>query len=171
MRRSTFAAALLAMTPATAPAAEPPAPTPPPAGILCPAMSGLEVGQSRESAYESMWRSNPQKPVLGHDVSVLHTPRDRRYTVQVTFDSGASDAHVASLYYVFDPPPGLREGISERYGPPTAVSGDASLAVWNVPACGVRIRYRVHLSDGKRPLVEEMWVERLFDKGARPPKK
>lgn len=118
-----------------------------------------------------MWRSNPQKPVLGRDVSVLHTPRDRRYTVQVTFDSDASDARVASLYYVFDPPPGLRDGISERYGPPTAVSGDANLAVWNVPECGVRIRYRVHLSDGKRPLVEEMWVERLFEKGARPPKK
>ena len=171
MRPATIAAALFAMTPATAPAAEPPVPAPSPASILCPAMSGLEVGQSRESAYESMWRSNPRKPVLGHDVSVLHTPRDRRYTVQVTFDSGATDAHVASLYYVFDPPPCLREGISERYGPPTAVSGDASLAVWNVPACGVRIRYRVHLSDGKRPLVEEMWVERLSDKGGRPPKK
>ena len=171
MRPATIAAALFAMTPATAPAAEPPVPAPSPASILCPAMSGLEVGQSRESAYESMWRSNPRKPVLGHDVSVLHTPRDRRYTVQVTFDSGAPDAHVASLYYVFDPPPGLREGISGRYGPPTAVSGDASLAVWNVPACGVRIRYRVHLSDGKRPLVEEMWVERLPDKGGRPPKK
>lgn len=170
MRPPTLAAALLAMTPVAAPAGEPPAPKPPAAGILCPAMSGLEVGQSRELAYESMWRNNPQKPVLGHDVSVLYTPRDRRYTVQVTFDSGAADAHVASLYYVFDPPPGLREGISERYGPPTAVSGDTNLAVWNVPACGVRIRYRVHLSDGKRPLVEEMWVERLPEKGARPPK-
>ena len=171
MRPTTFAAALLAMTPAAAPAAGPPAPSPSPASVLCPAMSGLEVGQSRESAYESMWRSNPRKPVMGHDVNVLHTPRDRRYTVQVTFDSGAPDAHVASLYYVFDPPPGLREGISGRYGPPTAVSGDASLAVWNVPACGVRIRYRVHHSDSKRPLVEEMWVERLPDKGGRPPKK
>jgi hypothetical protein len=170
MRPTTLATALLVMTPAAAPAAGPP-PTPRPAGILCPAMSGLEVGQSREAAYESMWRSNPQKPVLGHDLNVLYTPRDRRYTVQVTFDSDASDAHIASLYYVFDPPPGLREGISGRYGPPTAVSGDASLAVWNVPACGVRIRYRVHLSEGKRPLVEEMWVERLFEKGARPSKK
>jgi hypothetical protein len=171
MKPTTFAATLLAIAPAAALAAGPPTPTPSPAGILCPAMSGLEVGQSRETAYESMWRSNPQKPVLGHDVSVLHTPRDRRYTVQVTFDSGAADARVASLYYVFDPPPGLREGISERYGPPTAVSGDASLAVWNVPACGVRIRYRVHHSDGMRPLVEEMWVERLVEKNARPPKK
>jgi hypothetical protein len=171
MRPTTCIAALLAMAPSAALAADSPAPTPSPAGILCPAMSGLEVGQSREAAYESMWRKNPQKPVLGHDVSVFNAPRHRRYTVQVTFDSDAADARVASLYYVFDPPPGLREGISERYGPPTAVSGDASVAVWNVPACGVRIRYRVHLSDGKRPLAEEMWVERLFEKGARPQKK
>ena len=171
MRQTTVAAALFAIAPAVASAAGPPPPTPSAAGILCPAMSGLEIGQSREAAYESMWRSNPQKPVLGRDVTILHTPRDRRYTVQVTFDSDARDAHVASLYYVFDPPPGLREGISERYGPPTAVSGDASFAVWNVPECGVRIRYRVHLSDGKRPLAEEMWVERLSEKGVRPPKK
>jgi len=134
-------------------------------------MSGLEVGQTREAAYESMWRSNPSRPVLGRDVNIVHTPRERRYTVNVTFDSSAADARIAALYYVFDPPPGLRNGIVERYGPPTSVSSDEKISVWDVPACGVRIRYRVHFSDAKRPLAEEMWVERLSGKTARPPER
>jgi len=168
---AALAAGLAAFAPAAARAAGPAAPSPTPHQILCPAMSGLEVGQTREAAYESMWRSNPSRPVLGRDVNIVHTPRERRYTVNVTFDSSAADARIAALYYVFDPPPGLRNGIVERYGPPTSVSLDEKISVWDVPACGVRIRYRVHFSDAKRPLAEEMWVERLSGKVARPPER
>lgn len=165
MRRPLLALLVLASAPAPA---QPP-PTPTAHAVLCPAMSGLEIGQRRSAAYETMWRNNPQKPVLGRDVNVLYTPRERRYTVNVTFEGRESDARVAALHYVFDPPPGLLAGIRDRYGPETDGGAGPDLHVWDVPSCGVRIRYRVQLSEGKRPLVEELWIDPLPAKPVRTP--
>ena len=131
------------------------------APTLCPAMSGLEIGQSRAAAYDLLWRKSPQKPVLGHEINVLFTPRERRYSVDVKFDDDTRDARIAALHYVFDPPPGLYDSIRTRFGPETAPSGDPALHVWNVPSCGVQIRYRVQLSERQRPLMEELWIDRL----------
>jgi len=174
MRPTLFSALLGAGFLAGAPAAaQAPAPPPPAASaarpVLCPVLSGLEVGQTRATAYQSMWRGNPQKPVLGRDVSVLYTPRERRYSVNVTFDGSASDARIEALHYVFDPPPGLLASLRERYGPETPSSGYPALHNWDVPSCGVKIRYRVQLSEGKRPLLEELWIDRLLEKPAKPP--
>jgi len=174
MRRSLLSALLLAGAlpgpPAAAQAgARHPAPMPTNRPVLCPVLSGLEVGQSRSAAYQSMWRGNPEKPVLGRDVSLLYTPRERRYSVYVTFDSPASEARIAELHYVFDPPPGLLASLRERYGPEAPAEGDPALHLWDVPSCGVRIRYRVQLSEGKRPLLEELWIDRPPEKPAKPP--
>ncbi len=108
-----------------------------------------------------MWRKSPQMPVLGQDINVLYTPRERRYSVNVTFDDNTREAHIAALHYVFDPPPGLYDSIRNRFGPETAPSGDPALHVWNVPSCGVQIRYRVQLSERQRALMEELWIDRL----------
>ncbi len=132
-----------------------------PRPILCPVLSGLEIGQTRAAAYESLWCGNTQKPALGKDLTVLYTPRTRRYTVTVTFDAESPEARVAALHYVFDPPPGLLASIRERYGPETSGGGEASLHLWEVPSCGVRIRYRVQLTQTNRPLQEELWIDRL----------
>jgi len=167
MKRS-LPALLLALATPLAAQAPTPAPTTVAVPILCPAMSGLEIGQTRAAAYELIWRSNPQKPVLGHDINVFYTPREHRYAVNVTFDAGTRDARIAALHYVFDPPPGLLDSIRNRFGPETAGSGDSALHVWDVPSCGVRIRYRVQLSEGRRPLVEELWIDRLPPQPQKP---
>jgi len=136
-------------------------PVPTPRTVLCPVLSGLEIGQRRAAAYESLWCGNEQKPALGKDLTVLYTPRARRYTVTVTFDAESPDARVAALHYVFDPPPGLLASIRERYGPEAPAGGDPLLHVWDVPSCGVRIRYRIQLTEAQRPLLEELWIDRL----------
>jgi hypothetical protein len=165
-------AGVLTGAPAAAQApARPPAATPTAHPVLCPVLSGLEVGQPRSAAYQSMWRGNPEKPVLGRDISVLYTPRERRYSVRVTFDGSASEARIAALHYVFDPPPGLLTSLRERYGPESPASGDPALHLWDIPSCGVRIRYRVQLSEGKRPLLEELWIDRLQEKPAKSPER
>jgi hypothetical protein len=145
-----------------------------PRPVLCPGLSGLEIGQRRAAAYESMWCRNAQKPALGKDLTILYTPREHRYTVTVTFDAETPDARVAALHYVFDPAPGLLGSIRERYGPETPGSrdgADPSLHVWDVPSCGVRIRYRVQLTETKRPLVEELWIDRLPGTPEKAPEK
>ncbi len=174
MRHAPFAL-LMALAADAAPAGPTPVPTPAhapqkaPVPILCPAMSGLEVGQTREAAYQLMWRSNPRKPVFGHDRSVLYSPGDGRYAVNVTFDSDQDQARVEALHYVFDPPPGLYESIRNRYGPESTADGGRAVHVWDVPSCGVRIRYRVQLSERQRPLVEELWIDRLPSPPQKPP--
>jgi hypothetical protein len=155
--------------------AQAPAPSPPAAPtvgpVLCPLLSGLEVGQTRSTAYQSMWRGKPEKPVLGRDISVFYTPRERRYSVNITFDSNASEARIAALHYVFDPPPGLLASLRERYGPETPSNSDPALHLWDVPSCGVKIRYRVQLSEGKRPLLEELWIDRLPERPVKSPER
>jgi hypothetical protein len=171
MRPILPAALLLALAAPAEAQRQAPVPAATPNPVLCPVLSGLEIGQRRAVAYESIGRSNAPKPVLGTDLTVLYTPRQRRYTVTVTFDSGTPDARVAALHYVFDPPPGLLSSIRERYGPETPGGGDPLLHVWDVPSCGVRIKYRVQLSREQHPLLEELWIDRLPEKPSRAPEK
>lgn len=171
MRPILLTALVLALAAPAAAQRQVPLPPATPNPVLCPVLSGLEIGQRRAAAYESIWRGNAPKPALGTDLTVLYTPRQRRYTVTVTFDAGTPDARVAALHYVFDPPPGLLSSIRERYGPETSGSGDPSLHLWDVPACGVRIRYRVQLSQEQHPLLEELWIDRLPAKSVKAPEK
>ncbi len=138
-----------------------------PRPVLCPGLSGFEIGQRRAVVYDSIARAGPTASVLGPDLSLLYTPRDRRYYVKVTFDAGAPDARVTALHYSFDPAPGLLPGLRDRYGPETAGGGDPGMHVWDVPSCGVRIRYRVQLFEGKTALLEELWIDRLPAKGTK----
>lgn len=162
--KKTLVSSLLLLAACSAAAQEPsrePRLAPTPHTVLCPVLSGLEIGQRRAVAYESIWCGSDEKPALGKELTLLHTPRARRYTVKVTFEAETPDARVAALHYVFDPPPGLLASIRERYGTETSGSGDPSLHVWDVPSCGVRIRYRVQFTEARRPLVEELWIDRL----------
>ncbi len=165
--RTTLLAALL-LAPAAPLLAEGPVPVVTPRPVLCPGPSGFEIGQKRAVVYESLSRAGPSGPALSPDLSLLYTPRDRRYHVEVTFDCGAPEARVTALHYTFDPAPGLLPALRERYGPEAPAGGDPALHVWDVPSCGVRIRYRAQLSEGKMPL-EELWIDRLPAKGAKPP--
>ena len=164
--RLTFLAAIL-FAPAAALLAEGPVPAVTPRPILCPGLSGFEIGQKRTVVYDSIGRAGPSAAALGPDLSLLYTPRDRRYHVRVTFDARAPDARVSALHYVFDPAPGLLPGLRERYGPESPGGGDPAMHVWDVPSCGVRIRYRVQLSEGMTPLLEELWIDRLPAKGTK----
>ena len=144
-----------------APAAQP---TPPP----CPGMAGLEIGQTRTFSFERMALREPAKKTVTRDLKVLHTPESRWCTVDVTYSSDALDAKVVALHYLLDPPSNLYEGILERYGKGTPVASDPGVSSWAVPQCGVRLRYRMGMSDKQRR-VEEMWVEPLAKPA--PPKK
>jgi hypothetical protein len=167
MRPTLLAAVLFA--PAAALLAEGPVPTVTPRPILCPGLSGFEIGQKRTVVYDSIARAGPSAAALGPDLSLLYTPRDRRYHVRVTFDAGAPEARVTALHYSFDPAPGLLPALKERYGLETQGGGDPAIHVWDVPSCGVRIRYRVQLSEGKTPFLEELWIDRLPAKGTKAP--
>ena len=138
----------------TAPAAQP---TPPP----CPGMAGLEIGQTRAFSFERMALHEPSKKTVVRDLKILHTPEGRPWKVDVTYASDALDAKVVSLHYLLDPPSGLYEGILERYGKGTPVASDPGLSAWAVPQCGIRLRYRMGMSEDKQRRVEEMWVEPL----------
>lgn len=137
---------------AGAPAAQP---TPPP----CPGMAGLEIGQTRTFSFERMALHEPSKKTVVRDLKVLHTPEGRPWKVDVTYASDALDAKVVALHYLLDPPSGLYEGILERYGKGTPVASDPGVSSWAVPQCGIRLRYRVGMSEQRH--VEEMWVEPL----------
>ena len=137
-----------------APAAQP---TPPP----CPGMAGLEIGQTRAFSFERMALHEPSKKAGVRDLKVVHTPEGRPWKVDVTYASDALDAKVVALHYLLDPPSGLYEGILERYGKGTPVASDPGVSSWAVPQCGVRLRYRMGMSEDKQRRVEEMWVEPL----------
>jgi hypothetical protein len=144
-----------AASPSTgAPAAQP---TPPP----CPGLAGLEVGQTRAFSFERMALHEQSKKAVVRDLKVLHTPEGRPWTVDVTYASDALDAKVVALHYLLDPPSGLYEGILERYGKGTPVASDPGVSSWAVPQCGIRLRYRMGMSENKQRRVEEMWVEPL----------
>jgi hypothetical protein len=129
--------------------------TPPP----CPGMAGLEIGQTRTFSFERMALHEPSKKTVVRDVKVLHTPIGRPWKVDVTYASDALDAKVVALHYLLDPPSGLYEGILERYGKGTPVASDPGVSSWAVPQCGIRLRYRMGMSEQRH--VEEMWVEPL----------
>lgn len=160
---------LLLLAPAAVLRGQSPTPAATPRPVLCPGLSGFEIGQQRRVVYESIARSGPPAGALGPDLSLLYVPRDRRYRVNVTFDAGAPEARVTALHYVFDPAPGLLPSLRERYGPETSGGRDPATHVWDVPSCGVRIRYRVQLSRASTPLLEELWIDRLPAKGTKTP--
>lgn len=136
-------------------------PTPPP----CPGMAGLEIGQTRTFSFERMALHEPSKKTLVRDLKVLHTPEGRPWRVDVTYASDALDAKVVALHYLLDPPSGLYEGILERYGKGTPVASDPGVSSWAVPQCGIRLRYRMGMSENQQRRVEEMWVEPLAKPG------
>jgi hypothetical protein len=131
-------------------------PTAPP----CPGMSGLEIGQTRTFSFERMALHEPSKKTVVRDLKVLHTPEKRQWTVDVTYSSDALDAKIVALHYLLDPPSGLYDGILERYGKGTPVASEPAVSSWDIPHCGVRLRYRTGISDKQRR-VEELWVEPL----------
>jgi hypothetical protein len=141
-----------------APAAQPTAPP-------CPGMAGLEIGQTRTFSFERMALHEPSKKTLVRDLRVLHTPEGRPWKVDVTYASDALDAKVVALHYLLDPPSGLYEGILERYGKGTPVASDPGVSSWAVPQCGIRLRYRMGMSENQQRRVEEMWVEPLAKPG------
>ena len=169
MRPKPTRLALLLLAPAAALYGQVPSPAATPRPVLCPGLSGFEIGQQRRVVFESIPHAGPSPGTLGPDLSLLYVPRDRRYQVNVTFDAGAPDARVVALHYVFDPAPGLLPGLRDRYGPETSKAGEPAAHVWDVPSCGVRIRYRVQLSGGRTALVEELWIDRLPVKGTKTP--
>jgi hypothetical protein len=132
-------------------------PTPPP----CPGMAGLEIGQTRSFSFERMALHEPSKKTVVRDLKIHHTPEGRPWTVDVTYASDALDAKVVALHYLLDPPSGLYDGILERYGKGTPVASDPGVSSWAVPQCGIRMRYRMGMSENKQRRVEEMWVEPL----------
>ncbi|MGZ6971510.1 MAG: hypothetical protein ACXVID_07600 [Thermoanaerobaculia bacterium] len=152
----------------SSPATGAPAPQPTPAP--CPGMAGLEIGQTRAFSFERMALHEPAKKTVTRELKVVHTPAGRPWTVDVTYASDALDAKVVALHYLLDPPSGLYEGILERYGKGTPVASEPGMSSWDVPFCvgatsGVRLRYRMGMSDKQRR-VEELWVEPLTARNA-----
>lgn len=158
MRSHSAAAVFLVLCGAASAQTHVPPVTPTP--ILCPGMAGLEIGFDRALAFQRMQRTEPNKQVV-RDVRVIHTPLGRPWTVEVTFDSEAESAKVVRLHYIIRPVAGLIDGILERYKKGTPVPSEPGMSYWEVPNCGVRIRYRMQLSEAQQPMTEEMWVEPL----------
>jgi hypothetical protein len=158
--------------PATAPGTGAPAP---PTPQRCPGMAGLEIGQPRALSFERMALREPAKKTITRDLKVVHTPAGRPWIVDVTYSSDAANAEIVALHYLLDPPSGLYEGLVERYGKGTVVASEQNVTSWDVPFCvgpttGVRLRYRMGMSDNQRH-VEELWVEPLTAKNAAPRKR
>lgn len=130
------------------------APQPPP----CPGMGGLEIGQTRPFSFERMAKLEPEKSKVTRDVKVVHRPEGRPWIITVVYDSDAADAKVASLYYLIQPPSGIGDALVERYGKGTPVATDATQTYWDIPSCGVRLKYRSRMNEKQRPL-EELWVD------------
>jgi len=132
---------------------------------VCPKTGGVELGQKRPEAFEMM----------AHEVTAdqvfHHAPKDRGYTVDVTFSSAKPDAAIVALHYVFKPAQGLLDGILARYGEPTVVAKEPGAALWNIAACGVQLRYKMQEVPGvtpPQPLQEEMWLDPIPSSKAAP---
>ena len=141
-----------------------------PKPLRCPGMAGLEIGQARRFSFERMALHEPAKKTVTRDLKVLHTPESRWCTVDVTYASDALDAEIVALHYLLDPPSGLYEPLVERYGKGSPVASEQGMTSWEIPFCvgpttGVRLRYRMGMSDKQRP-VEELWVEPLTARNA-----
>jgi hypothetical protein len=140
-----------------------------PSPAPCPGMGGLEIGQTRAFSFERMARLEPERSKVTRDVKVVHKPAGRPWVITVAYNSDAADAKVAGLYYFVDPPSGIGDALRERYGKGSAVSGDPAASFWDVPSCGVRLKYRPRMSESQRP-VEELWVDPIPAKAAVPAK-
>lgn len=141
-----------------------------PKPLRCPGMAGLEIGQNRAFSFERMAKLDPSKKTVTNDIKVVHTPAGRPWVVDVTYSSDAANAEIVALHYLLDPPSGLYEPLVERYGKGSPVPSAQGMTSWDVPFCvgattGVRLRYRVGMSDKQRR-VEELWVEPLPAKNA-----
>lgn len=176
MMRTLFACAALAVTlPAAAQIevkAQTVGPTPPasqapaaPSPAPCPGMGGLEVGQTRAFSFARMARLEPDKANVTKDLKVVHRPQSRPWTITVTYESESADAKVTGLYYLIDPPSGIGDALSERYGKGVTLATDPSVSYWDIGSCGVRIRYRARMNERQRA-IEEMWVEPIPAKQA-----
>ncbi len=142
-----------------------------PAQAPCPGMGGLEVGQTRAFSFERMAKLEPEKQKVTRDVKVVHRPTGRPWTITVAYDSDATDAKVAGLYYLIEPPSGLHDALLERYGKGSVVPQTADQTYWDIGACGVRLKYRSRMNEKQRP-VEELWVEPIpAPKGTQAKKK
>lgn len=125
--------------------------------VPCPATASLEIGQTRTVAFDMMSRKD-----ISSELHVHHSPASGKYHVELTFDGPSKDAKVTGLRYIFLPPAGLHEGIEQRYGKPTLAPSDSPEDIWNLPACRVRLRYKMLFSAKENtPIQEEMWVEPL----------
>jgi hypothetical protein len=134
-----------------------PQPTPAP----CPGMGGLEIGQTRLFSFGRMAKLEPDKAKVTRDVKVVHRPAGRPWIITVVYDSDAADAKVSALYYLLEPPvPGLAASLAERYGEGTPVPMSATQKSWELPRCGVRVKYSLGLNEKQQP-IEELWVDRL----------
>jgi hypothetical protein len=145
-------------------AAQQQAPTP------CPGMGGLEIGQTRGFSFERMAKLEPEKQKVTRDVKVLHKPSGRPWLITVTYDSDAADAKVLGLYYLIEPPSGLRDALVERYGAGSPAPGDAAASYWDIGACNVRLRYKARMNEKQRP-IEELWVDPMPAKAPQQQKK
>jgi hypothetical protein len=141
------------------------APAPRPTPPLCPGMAGLEIGQTRTFSFERMMKLEPAKKSVTRDLKIVHTPAGRPWTVDVTYASDALDAKIIALHYLLDPPSGLYNPLLERYGKGTPVASEPGMTLWEIPHCGVRLRYRMGMSDKQRS-VEDLWVEPLVKSAA-----
>jgi hypothetical protein len=131
--------------------------TPKATPVPCPATASLEIGQTRTVAFEMMSRKD-----ITNELHVHHAPANRPYHVELNFDGPSKDAKVIGLHYVFNPPAGLRGDIEKRYGKPTLAPADSPEDIWNLPACRVRLRYKMLVTAKENtPIQEEMWVEPL----------
>lgn len=127
----------------------------------CPGLGGLEIGQTRLFSFERMAKLEPDKATVTRDVRVVHRPEGRPWVITVVYDSAAADAKIDALYYLIEPPSGLGGALTERYGNGTPMPGDATQKTWDVPSCGVRLRYRSRMDYKARP-IEELWVNQLL---------
>jgi len=169
MRASSLLAAtfVLAGTALGQTPAEGPAPSPTP--IPCWGMAGLEIGMDRITAFQRMARLERDKAEPTHDLKVLHTPRGRPWTVEVTFDGTDDKARITLLHYSLAPPQDLVKALLERYGRTAVSPVDPTSTYWNDTRCGLTIRYKPILSEAGQPIQEEVWVEPLAAKGAKKP--
>ena len=135
--------------------AQAPAPTPP----TCPQTAGLEVGMSREAAFEMMRKKNPDPKTA--NVKAFHfAPANRPYQVDLTFASEAPDAKVVKLVYDFRLESKVLEAMRTRWGEPMDRPAPGTY-LWNIGRCGVTVLYRPKLDEDKRNVGEELVVEPL----------
>jgi hypothetical protein len=133
-------------------------------------MGGIEIGLTRTFTFERMAKLEPAKAKVTRELKVVHKPTGRPWVITIAFDSDAADSKVSGIYYYVDPPSGIGDALRERYGAGAPVATDASQTFWDIPSCGVRLKFRPRMGEKQRP-IEELWVEPLAVKAAQAKKK